>query len=80
MSTRNNHHIDLTVADVMLSLDKTPKTSERTLLKEALELMDKHRLGIVCVTGSDDTLQGIITDGDIRRMLSNVRAARRFDE
>ena len=47
MSTRNNHHSDLTVADVMLSLEEAPKTSGRTLLKEALELMDTHRLGIV---------------------------------
>ena len=73
MSTRNNHHSDLTVADVMLPLEKTPKTSGRTLLKEALELMDKYRLGIVCITDSDGALQGIITDGDIRRMLSNVQ-------
>ena len=73
MSTRNNHHSDLTVVDVMLQLENTPKTSGRTLLKEALELMDKHRLGIVCITDPDGALQGIITDGDIRRMLSNVQ-------
>ena len=73
MSTRNNHHSDLTVADVMLPMEKTPKTSVRTMLKEALELMDKHRLGIVCISDPDGTLQGIITDGDIRRMLSNVQ-------
>ena len=73
MSIQNNHHNDLTVADVMLSLEKTPQTSGRTLLKEALELMDKHRLGIVCITDSGGTLQGIITDGDLRRMLSNVQ-------
>ena len=73
MSTLNNYHIDLTVADVMLPMEKTPKTSGRTLLKEALELMDAHRLGIVCITDSDGALQGIITDGDIRRMLSNVQ-------
>jgi arabinose-5-phosphate isomerase len=73
MSTQNNHHCDLTVADVMLPLGKTPKTSGRTMLKEALELMDIHRLGLVCIADTDDTLQGIITDGDIRRMLSNVQ-------
>ena len=73
MSTQNNHHRDLTVVDVMLQLENTPKTSGRTLLKEALELMDKHRLGIVCISDPDGTLQGIITDGDIRRMLSNVQ-------
>ena len=57
----------------MLPLEQTPKTSARTMLKEALELMDKHRLGIVCISDSDGRLQGIITDGDIRRMLSNVQ-------
>ena len=73
MSTLNKQHSDLLVADVMLPMEKTPKTSGRTLLKEALELMDAHRLGIVCITDSDGALQGIITDGDIRRMLSNVQ-------
>ena len=73
MSTLNNHHSDLTVADVMLPMEKTPKTSGRTLLKEALELMDAHRLGIVCISNSDGLLQGIITDGDIRRILGNVQ-------
>ena len=73
MFTRNNHNRDLTVADVMLPMEKTPKTSRRTLLREALELMDTHRLGIVCISDSDGALQGIITDGDIRRMLSNVQ-------
>ena len=73
MSTQNNHHSDLTVADVMLPMEKTPKTSARTMLKEALELMDKHRLGIVCISDSDGTLRGLITDGDIRRMLSHVQ-------
>lgn len=72
MSTQSEHD-NLTVADVMLPLGKTPKTSGRALLKEALELMDKHRLGIVCITASDGALQGIITDGDIRRMLSNLQ-------
>ena len=73
MSTQNNHKSNFTVADVMLTLEKTPKTSGCTLLKEALELMDKHRLGIVCIADADSVLQGIITDGDIRRMLSNVQ-------
>ena len=73
MFTLSNHQSDLTVEDVMLPMEKTPKTSGRTMLKEALELMDRHRLGIVCISDSEGTLQGIITDGDIRRMLSNVQ-------
>lgn len=69
MSIQNN----MTVGDVMLTLDATPQTASTTLLKEALELMDHHRLGIVCITSTDGTLDGIITDGDIRRMLNAVQ-------
>ena len=69
MSIQNN----MTVGDVMLTLDATPQTAATTLLKEALELMDHHRLGIVCITSADGTLDGIITDGDIRRMLNAVQ-------
>tara|TARA_B100001059_G_C17835637_1_gene587914 strand:- start:2101 stop:2514 length:414 start_codon:yes stop_codon:yes gene_type:complete len=69
MSIQNN----VTVGDVMLGRDATPQTDKTTLLKEALELMDQHRLGIVCITSADGTLDGIITDGDIRRMLNAVQ-------
>ena len=57
----------------MIDLAKTPKSSPKTLLKEALEVMDQNRLGIVCVVDADNNLQGIITDGDIRRMLTRVQ-------
>ena len=63
----------LTVGDVMLAADATPQTKSTTMLKEALEMMDQHRLGIVCITCADGTLDGIITDGDIRRMLNAVQ-------
>lgn len=69
MSIQNN----ITVGDVLLGLDETPKTTGTTLLKEALEKMDQARLGIVCITGIDGMLEGIITDGDIRRMLNTVQ-------
>ena len=69
MSTRT----DTRVAEVMISLSETPRITPETLLKEALEVMDKHRLGIVCITGKDVKLEGIITDGDIRRMLTRIQ-------
>ena len=61
------------VKEVMIDLVITPKSSPKTLLKEALEVMDQNRLGIVCVVDADNNLQGIITDGDIRRMLTRVQ-------
>ena len=73
MSTLINNHSNLNVSDVMLPLKKTPKTSGRTVLKEALELMDNHRLGIVCIVDAEDVLVGLITDGDLRRLLGNVQ-------
>lgn len=64
---------DTQVGEVMISFADTPKTVSTTLLKEALELMDHHRLGIVCIISNDGMLEGIITDGDIRRMLTRVQ-------
>lgn len=70
MSTRKN---DMRVSDVMLSLDRFPVIARRTLLKEALEEMSRMRLGIACIVGGDGELLGILTDGDIRRMLLKVQ-------
>lgn len=69
MLTRRN----LFVADVMLPLDVCPLANRRSLLKEVLDEMDVHRLGIACVIDSDQKLIGIITEGDIRRKLLKVQ-------
>ena len=45
----------------------------RSLLKEALEEMEKYSLGIVCIVDSENKLSGILTDGDIRRKLLKVQ-------
>ena len=73
MSILQKQQIKIAVSDVMLPIERTPLVSERTLLKEALEIMDRHRLGIVCIKKDDDSLGGIITDGDIRRLLTTVQ-------
>ena len=66
MSTQNRN---LKVGNVMLNTAEFPTVKENIILKEALEKMDSFRLGIVCVVNNDDELLGIITDGDIRRLL-----------
>lgn len=73
MSILQKQQNKFTVSDVMLPVDRTPVASERTLLKEALEIMDSHKLGIVCIKKDDNSLGGIITDGDIRRLLITVQ-------
>ena len=71
MSTQSNK--SLTVADVMLTMDACPVADERTILKEVLEAMDKHRLGVVCIVDQDMHLAGILTEGDVRRKLLRVQ-------
>ncbi|MFN9391235.1 MAG: CBS domain-containing protein, partial [Betaproteobacteria bacterium] len=61
------------VRDVMLALTRFPVVGRRTLLKEALDEMNRHRLGIACIVGEGHRLLGILTDGDIRRMLLKVQ-------
>jgi arabinose-5-phosphate isomerase len=38
-------------------------------LAQAVECMDAHGLGVVCVTDSDGRLAGVLTDGDLRRRM-----------
>lgn len=61
--------IDLSVKAVMLSPDKVPVVAPTTMLKEALEAMTRFRLGIACVVDDKGQLQGVFTDGDVRRIL-----------
>lgn len=64
MSTPTNPAL----TDVMLPLDQFAVVAPRTLFKVALEEMRRFRLGVVCVA-QDGKLQGVVTDGDIRRQL-----------
>lgn len=60
---------DLTVADVLRPLDRIPVVGPRELLKRSLEAMGQHRLGLVSIVDDDGRLLGIVTDGDVRRMV-----------
>jgi len=61
------------VRDVMMAFEKFPVVRERTLFKEALEEMGRLRLGIACIVDGNNRLIGIVTDGDLRRMLLAVQ-------
>ena len=60
------------VRDVMLGIDELPIVSEKTFLKEALETMDNFKLGLVFIVEREEFI-GIITDGDIRRLLTKIQ-------
>jgi arabinose-5-phosphate isomerase len=70
MSTQKNN---LLVSDVMILLDRVPVIGEAVIFKEALEEMGRKRLGIACIVNSHKKLLGILTDGDVRRMLLRVQ-------
>ena len=61
------------ISQVMLNKNQFPIVSEKTILKKAIEEMNKWRLGIVCVCSSEGHLKGIITDGDLRRKIVNIQ-------
>ena len=64
---------DIAVQDVMLGVDKFPVVPEDAILKEALEKMLYYKLGVVCVADKTHNFMGLITDGDIRRILLKVQ-------
>ncbi|MDZ7261835.1 MAG: KpsF/GutQ family sugar-phosphate isomerase, partial [candidate division KSB1 bacterium] len=59
----------LKVDDVMFTGDKIPRVREQTPLKEAIMEMTSKRFGCTCVVNEAGRLVGIITDGDLRRLL-----------
>ena len=59
----------LRVNDLMAKEEKTAKVYKCSLLKDAIIELSRKGLGSVAVVDEDDTLCGIITDGDLRRQL-----------
>ena len=57
------------VEDLMHTGDEIPRVHAATPIKEVLFEMTRKRLGLTTVVEPDDTLVGIISDGDLRRQL-----------
>lgn len=60
------------VSSVMTDIDNIPVVTNKALLKDGLDKMRDKGLGIVCVVSPDGQLEGIFTDGDLRRLILNV--------
>lgn len=61
----------LKVSDIMHSGNDIPKVSDTTKLNEALMEVTLKRLGMTTVVNDAGILQGIFTDGDLRRTLDH---------
>ncbi|MBW2621498.1 MAG: KpsF/GutQ family sugar-phosphate isomerase [Deltaproteobacteria bacterium] len=59
--------LSLMVKEVMVTGNHIPKVGCELLIPEALDIMNKKKLGVLLVVDEDDTLKGIFTDGDLRR-------------
>ena len=60
---------EITVEEVFLPLDRIPVLKPHDLFRDALEVMSQLRLGIVSITDNGGELKGVLTDGDVRRVL-----------
>ena len=61
-----------TVEDLMLKGKKIPFISENSGMKTALKIITKKKLGVLVVQNSKKKTNGIITDGQLRRVSEKV--------
>ncbi len=57
------------IREIMLTGDSVPRVNESTSVAEAIEEIDAKGLGATLVMNSSARLEGIVTDGDLRRGL-----------
>ncbi len=73
---RRNHpggslgeRLKVAVSEVMLTGRQMPSVGENVSLQDALAVLNEKSLGAVMVTSTTGGLVGILTDGDVRRIL-----------
>ncbi len=59
----------LRVGTLMRSGDEVPRVRVDTPMIQVIEEMTRKKLGMTCVVDGENKLQGIITDGDLRRQM-----------
>jgi len=62
----------LKVDELMVTGEAVPRVRSDVPLRDAIMEMTTKRLGCTCVVRPDGTLEGIITDGDLRRLLQRT--------
>ena len=61
--------LSLKISEIMMQGDKIPIVPEDASIKDAILEITSKRLGATCVVDKNGLLKGIITDGDLRRLL-----------
>jgi arabinose-5-phosphate isomerase len=57
------------VREVMVSGDRAPRIGADAALVDAVREMDRKNLGVLLIVGAEERLEGILTDGDLRRLV-----------
>jgi arabinose-5-phosphate isomerase len=61
--------LSLPVSEIMLTGDRLPLSRGQDTLAQTIQEMDDKKLGATLIVAGDQVLEGIITDGDLRRAL-----------
>lgn len=64
--------LSLKVKEIMITGEKIPLVDENTSLKDVIIEITSKRLGVTAVVNDKGLLTGIITDGDLRRLLEKT--------
>jgi arabinose-5-phosphate isomerase len=65
-------NITLEVKEVMHTYEQLPLVNETSSFREAIIETTNKSLGCVCIVNANNELKGIITDGDVRRVLQKI--------
>lgn len=64
--------LSLKISEIMITGNSLPKVYEKASIKDAILEITSKRLGATCVLNDKDILVGVITDGDLRRLLEKT--------
>ena len=74
---RRNHpggslgeRLKVNVSEVMITGEHIPLVHKDTSLRQAINILNAKNLGAVLIVDTENRIAGIITDGDIRRMVA----------
>lgn len=70
--------LSIKIKEVMLTDDHVPKVVLGSKVEHAIKTMDSKGIGATLVVDMEDKLIGIITDGDLRRILTKKRNIHKF--
>lgn len=64
--------LSLKISEIMIMGSDVPIVKENASIKDTIFAITSKRLGMTCVVDSEGKLSGIITDGDLRRLLEKT--------